>query len=944
MAFIGAAAAASGAGLFSYNRENYFFDRELQMKRDYQAQDMRIRQFELYREDVHDLVNLTVRKMDNYLIVNTLQLGFTITLFVEGRPEPDSLCPSWLTHLYTMCNVGAFLYYLLSIWLAMHASIAAHAFGVRLLTQFVRLPVPSDAQLDKSRGLAKEYESAGISDMLRIPLWKQQLKRLSETMGSSSSADVEDIGVSDVASDAGSDTGFDAAFSNTAAMLQHVRLYRQLQANWQSYDAYARVCMAMGTNALLHTLSYKTLGSLVGENNVPWPAMCCVLIFTMCAWVLAKLDLYLSRRILAVAGFLLITPPFFITCSLGFQKSELPIVFQLSYKVLVPAAFGLHTAWIIFMVRVAKAVPFGKVALPTNFRSVLYLDVFGWLAEEEVDEDDGTAEISDSDEPDVPHALSRVIEEDSEFQALPGDSLPPDVRISMVSTCRRLEASLRDDFRRWEAPDVRAMLREDSSSDRQMLRLRERFGAVQGQLTEELLQTPDQGAAAVSSSSSTRADDVSQADTSLDEVWLKLEWNSPDRTMSFFYHTESGRTLWETPQGPVRILSLQHMERQLGTLSEQAQALYRSNSPEAASHGNVELREEAAGSAGPEESRDRSVSGETSNGVTRGTRRNDSRAQMQPGQLPWLTVKQGSYVLIGAWVVSFLWSIVHVTLAKTKPPVGTKLSAVAAEPGTWMELPSAEMLRVHDWPKPLSRPVAVACHPGLGDVLLVAERYSVQAVSHGVALAMQVSSVQAALDACMASDVGFQSRGLRGLDLRCEEGSCSALLLGGDGTGLLHCPLENSGEHVAKLNLLGGPWADVALGASNEIWAIGHRLVKMRRRIGAENDFMPQWDVPETEVGEISGISSLLHLDGSQDGPGWLLGLRPEVQSVRAWSLQEADGPPPSSRWQLPGCPSGRWRSICASDSSLYMLDAGLPGSRTPSIWRSNLTESRVAK
>ena len=27
--------------------------------------------------------------MDNYLIVNTLQLGFCITLFTEGRPEPE---------------------------------------------------------------------------------------------------------------------------------------------------------------------------------------------------------------------------------------------------------------------------------------------------------------------------------------------------------------------------------------------------------------------------------------------------------------------------------------------------------------------------------------------------------------------------------------------------------------------------------------------------------------------------------------------------------------------------------------------------------------------------------------------------------------------------------------------------------------------------------------
>ena len=36
---------------------------ELLIKRDYQAQKMRVKQAELYREDIRDLVQLTVRKM-----------------------------------------------------------------------------------------------------------------------------------------------------------------------------------------------------------------------------------------------------------------------------------------------------------------------------------------------------------------------------------------------------------------------------------------------------------------------------------------------------------------------------------------------------------------------------------------------------------------------------------------------------------------------------------------------------------------------------------------------------------------------------------------------------------------------------------------------------------------------------------------------------------------
>ena len=69
----------------------------------------------------------------------------------------EDVGPTWLIHLFAICNAGAFLslglthvgprgacsrswfhraldrmrYYLLSIWLALHASVAAHAFGVR---------------------------------------------------------------------------------------------------------------------------------------------------------------------------------------------------------------------------------------------------------------------------------------------------------------------------------------------------------------------------------------------------------------------------------------------------------------------------------------------------------------------------------------------------------------------------------------------------------------------------------------------------------------------------------------------------------------------------------------------------------------------------------------------------------------------------------------------
>lgn len=56
--------------------------------------------------------------MDNYLIVNTLQLGFCVALWTEGRLESREGVnyPDWMQWLYSMSISGAFLYLLMSVW------------------------------------------------------------------------------------------------------------------------------------------------------------------------------------------------------------------------------------------------------------------------------------------------------------------------------------------------------------------------------------------------------------------------------------------------------------------------------------------------------------------------------------------------------------------------------------------------------------------------------------------------------------------------------------------------------------------------------------------------------------------------------------------------------------------------------------------------------------
>ena len=82
MADVGLAAMMTGAQtLFTYNRDAFVFERTMIQAMTYQEQNIRIQEASLYREDLRDLFDITVKKMDNYLVINTLMLGFAISLF-----------------------------------------------------------------------------------------------------------------------------------------------------------------------------------------------------------------------------------------------------------------------------------------------------------------------------------------------------------------------------------------------------------------------------------------------------------------------------------------------------------------------------------------------------------------------------------------------------------------------------------------------------------------------------------------------------------------------------------------------------------------------------------------------------------------------------------------------------------------------------------------------
>jgi len=155
------------SGFFSYNRQNFLFDRELRQKMEYQMVDMRLAQAKLWRSDVRDIFGLTLAKAEAYLLVIVLELGFCVMAFAKGRVPHGT--PSWLASCHTLSMVGAFMYLFMALWLGMHAFVAAQAYKVRNLTHYARLPIPNWRSVEASRTYGSAFEKMRPTQLLRLP-------------------------------------------------------------------------------------------------------------------------------------------------------------------------------------------------------------------------------------------------------------------------------------------------------------------------------------------------------------------------------------------------------------------------------------------------------------------------------------------------------------------------------------------------------------------------------------------------------------------------------------------------------------------------------------------------------------------------------------------------------------------------------------------------------
>lgn len=395
--------------LFDYNRESFKFDQGQKLLRDLLRVEMQIKRFELFREDIRDLVELTVGKMEMYHLVGALFLEFCVALYCEGRIHASA--PPFILGLYYLSVGGAFTYLVLAVWLSMHASISSHSFGVRLLTRFVRLPIPGAQEINALNARLAEFEKQNAGNMMRMPIvgpntqrWRDRTPAMPPVAESFSLESPGNGAMPHVPPAIGQDHlgQGEATLGNPEDVLkpirsqpaEHVRLYRRLQSKWQCYDAYARVCMALGANQILNALSFYIINVTIIEYRSPSACFAIVAVFQFAALGLSFLDIAkLGHGKIILIQLVGTTAPVLsmVLLSLAHRDAAGVMDHTASFPE-SPITFLFMALWLECLLYVAWPSQ-DSATLPRRFRAVLFLDVFG-EALDPTDEEDVPSYVS----------------------------------------------------------------------------------------------------------------------------------------------------------------------------------------------------------------------------------------------------------------------------------------------------------------------------------------------------------------------------------------------------------------------------------------------------------------------------------------------------------------------------------------------------------------------
>ncbi|CAE7212039.1 PRCP [Symbiodinium pilosum] len=168
---LGAVIAGIYNWVYSYNRDAWMTDIQVEQAHHYQKDNLQIQMHSMRRDEVRDLVNSDINRINSSLLVATLILSLAGEMLFEGQIPTD--CPPFVLNAYMLCLGSAVFYLTLSILSGIIASNSAYHKAARLLVHYIRPRWKEHFQQLRQRQAHENtacFESKPIGSMMMPPL------------------------------------------------------------------------------------------------------------------------------------------------------------------------------------------------------------------------------------------------------------------------------------------------------------------------------------------------------------------------------------------------------------------------------------------------------------------------------------------------------------------------------------------------------------------------------------------------------------------------------------------------------------------------------------------------------------------------------------------------------------------------------------------------------
>eukprot|EP00930_Biecheleria_cincta_P034028 TRINITY_DN23556_c0_g1_i1.p1 TRINITY_DN23556_c0_g1~~TRINITY_DN23556_c0_g1_i1.p1 ORF type:complete len:815 (+),score=113.05 TRINITY_DN23556_c0_g1_i1:55-2499(+) len=333
------------SGVYSYNREAWMNDIQVEQAHAYQEDNLRISMHSMHREEIRDLVDSDINKINNSILVATLILSLAGEMLVEGQIPKD--CPAFVLNAYMLCLGSAIFHLSMSILFGICSSSEAYKSAARLLTKTIRPDWDKIFKRLKRREATETtatFENMPLSAMMMPPLASRLRKTVRSQMhgdaavqpataagdtdashddaGSSQQAaserrhtrppttrkrpsvatapcafavnsewledgEARDMQQAEAEEQSDSDEEFPADLDNDVITPEHIgnvvwrRKWTDYSQDWTQYSSCMFKCVAFGVTHLLEACGYLAVGTLYSGYADAWAFWAVQILFSV---------------------------------------------------------------------------------------------------------------------------------------------------------------------------------------------------------------------------------------------------------------------------------------------------------------------------------------------------------------------------------------------------------------------------------------------------------------------------------------------------------------------------------------------------------------------------------------------------------------------------------------------------------------------------------------